>query len=121
MSRARLIVTAVTVQGLTQAAAARQYGLSESRVSRLMARWRVEGDAALEPRSRRPKSSPTATPPATVELIVNLRANLRRQGLDHGPATIVWHLAHHHGITRSRSTVARILSREGLVIPEPKK
>lgn len=121
MSRARLIVTAVTVQGLTQAQAARQYGLSESRVSRLMTRWRAEGDAALEPRSRRPKTSPTSTSLATVGLIVNLRANLRRQGLDHGSATIVWHLAHHHGVSISRSTVARILTREGLVLPEPKK
>jgi transposase InsO family protein len=58
---------------------------------------------------------------STVELIVNLRANLQRQGLDHGPATIVWHLQHHHNLTVSRSTVARTLTRAGLVIAEPKK
>ena len=86
-----------------------------------MARWRAEGDAALQPRSRRPHSSPTATPPATVELIVNLRANLQGRGLDHGPATIVWHLEHEHQRTVSRATVARILTREGLVTPAPKK
>jgi transposase InsO family protein len=121
VSRERLIVTAVTVQGLSQAAAARAYGLSESRVSRIMARWRREGDAGLEPRSRRPRTSPTAIPAATVELIVNLRANLHRQGLDHGPATIAWHLHHHHGITVSRSTIARTLTRAGLVTAEPNK
>lgn len=121
MSRERLIVTAVTVQGLSQAEASRAYGLSESRVSRMMARWRREGDAALEPRSRRPRTSPTAIPPSTVELIVNLRANLQRQGLDHGPATIVWHLQHHHDVTVSRSTIARTLTRAGLVTAEPKK
>lgn len=60
MSRARLIVMAVTVQGLSQAEAARRYGLSESRVIRIMTRWRLEGDAGLEPRSRRPKTSPHA-------------------------------------------------------------
>ena len=92
MSRERLIVTAVTVRGLSQAEAARAYGLSQSRVSRILARWRREGDAGLVPRSRRPKTSPTAIPAATVELIVNLRANLQQQGLDHGPATIIWHL-----------------------------
>lgn len=121
MSRERLIVTAVTVQGLSQAQAARDYGLSQSRVSRIMARWRREGAAGLEPRSRRPKTSPTAIPAATVELIVNLRANLQQQGLDHGPATIVWHLQHHHGVTVSRATVARTLTRAGLVTAEPKK
>jgi len=121
VSRAQLIVTAVTLQGLTQAEAARAYGLSESRVSRIMARWRAEGDAAFEPGSRRPKTTPTATPPATIELIVNLRANLAGRGLDHGPATIAWHLQHHHGITVSRATIARILTRQGLVTPAPKK
>jgi transposase InsO family protein len=52
---------------------------------------------------------------------VNLRANLQHRGLDHGPATIVWHLQHHHDITVSRSTVARTLTRAGLVTAEPKK
>jgi transposase InsO family protein len=33
----------------------------------------------------------------------------------------VWHLAAHHGIVVSRATVARILTRHGLVAPEPKK
>jgi transposase InsO family protein len=119
VSRERLIVTAVTVQGLSQAQAARTYGLSESRVSRIMARWRLEGEAALEPRSRRPKTSPTAIPASTVELIVNLRANLQQQGLDHGPETIAWHLRHRHDVTVSRSTVARTLTRAGLVTAEP--
>ncbi|WP_395638572.1 helix-turn-helix domain-containing protein [Pseudolysinimonas sp.] len=64
MSRERLIVTAVAIQGLSQAEAARAYGLSESRVSRIMTRWRREGEAGLEPRSRRPKTTPTAIPAA---------------------------------------------------------
>ena len=61
MSRADLIVTAITVQGLSQAEAARTYGLSPSRVSRIMARWRREGEAGLEARSRRPKTSLSTT------------------------------------------------------------
>ena len=52
---------------------------------------------------------------------MNLRANLQTRGLDHGPATIAWHLQHHHAMTVSRATIARILNREGLVTPEPKK
>ncbi len=37
------------------------------------------------------------------------------------PDTITWHLATHHGTTVSRSTVHRILTRAGLITPEPKK
>jgi hypothetical protein len=43
------------------------------------------------------------------------------QGLDAGPETIAWHLAHHHDITVSRATVARHLTARGMVTPEPKK
>ncbi|GAA2071952.1 hypothetical protein GCM10009821_07440 [Aeromicrobium halocynthiae] len=41
--------------------------------------------------------------------------------MDAGPETIVWHLEHHHDVQVSRATVARILHRQGLVTPEPKK
>jgi len=86
-----------------------------------MARYRAEGEAAFEPRSRRPLTSPAATPAATVELVLTLRKQLIGQGLDAGADTIVWHLAQHYGIALSRATVHRILVREGAVVPEPKK
>jgi hypothetical protein len=60
--------------------------------SRLVARYRVEGEAAFEPRYRRPHSQPTAIPMATVALIIRLRSQLVRQGLDAGSHTIAWHL-----------------------------
>jgi transposase InsO family protein len=121
VSKARLVITAITVQGLSQAQAARTYGLSEAWVSRLMARYRTEGEAAFEPKSRRPKSSPSATPTATVELIVRLRRDLETAGLDAGPDTIKWHLAQHHQIAVSAATISRHLAKAGLVTPEPKK
>ncbi|HEU0213572.1 MAG TPA: IS481 family transposase [Jiangellaceae bacterium] len=121
MSRARLVITAITQQGLSQAEAARTYGLSEATVSRLMARYRAEGEAAFEPRSKRPKASPTALSAQLVDLIVRLRKELTETGLDAGPETIGWHLAHHHGHQISRATIARYLGRAGLVVPEPKK
>ncbi|WP_218040423.1 integrase core domain-containing protein [Actinomadura sp. WMMB 499] len=74
-----------------------------------------------QPRSRRPKTSPSATAPETVELIVRLRKELSEQGLDAGPDTIAWHLAHHHHITVSRATIARHLTTRGLVTPQPGK
>jgi len=121
VSKARLIITAVTIEGRSQADVARTYGVSKGWVSKRISRWRIEGEAAFEPRSRRPRTSPTALPVTTVDLIVNLRTNLHRQGLDHGPATIVWHLANHHNITVSQATISRTLTRAGLVTPEPKK
>ena len=76
MSKARLIITAVVVEGRSQAEVADGYGVSPGWVSKLVARYRAEGEAAFEPRSRRPKTSPTAIPEATVELIVRLRKEL---------------------------------------------
>jgi hypothetical protein len=43
----------------------------------------------------------------TVELIVELREKLTATGLDAGPDTIRWHLAHDHDVTVSRATVVR--------------
>lgn len=73
MSKARLIITAVEIEGISQAEVARRYGVSKGWVSKLIARYRAESDAALEPRSRAPRTSLTATPAATVELVIALR------------------------------------------------
>lgn len=121
MSKARLVITAVVVEGRSQAEVAEAYGVSKSWVSKLIARYRAEGDTAFEPRSRRPHTSPTATPTATLELITRLRQELTTAGLDAGPDTIAWHLEHHHGVTVSVSTISRHLTRAGLVTPEPRK
>ncbi|MGB8649193.1 MAG: IS481 family transposase, partial [Mycobacteriales bacterium] len=115
------MITAVVLEGRTQGETARAYGVSQGWVSRLVARYKVEGEAAFEPHSRRPRTSPTATTAESIELIVRLRKELSEQGLDAGPATLAWHLQHHHQLRISQSTIARTLTREGLVIPEPKK
>jgi transposase InsO family protein len=121
VSKARLVITAVVVEGRSQAEVAREYNVSKGWVSKLVARYRAEGDAAFEPRSRRPKTSPTAIPDTTVELIVELRRRLAAQGLDAGADTIGWHLEHHHQIRVSRATIDRTLRRHGLVTPTPAK
>jgi transposase InsO family protein len=121
MSKARLVVTAVMVEKRSPAEVARSYGVARSWVYTLLRRYRVEGAAAFEPRSRRPKTSPSAISPDTVELIVRLRKDLAGQGLDAGPHTICWHLEHHHRIRVSAATVSRILARQGLVTPDPGK
>lgn len=121
MSKARLVITAVVVEGRTQAEVARSYGISKGWVSKLLARYRAEGDSAFEPRSRRPNTSPTAISPTTVELIVRLRKELTEQGLDAGPDTLAWHLAHHHDAQVSPATISRYLHTHGLVTPQPRK
>jgi transposase InsO family protein len=121
VSKARLVITAVVVEGRRPGEVAKAYGVSRSWVYELLARYRAEGDAALEARSRRPKTSPGALAAETVELIVELRKDLESQGLDAGPDTVRWHLEHRHGVRVSASTVARYLARRGLVVPQPAK
>src|SRR6202012_1929304 len=97
------------------------YGVSQGWVSRLVGRYRAEGEAAFEGRARRPLPSPAAISQDTVDLIVALRKDLAGRGLDAGPDTICWHLEHHHQIRVSAATVSRYLARAGLVSPQPAK
>jgi transposase InsO family protein len=121
MSKARLVITAVIVEGRTVSEAARSYGVSRSWAYELIARYRADGDRALEPRSRRPKTSPRRISDATIELILTQRRELLAQGLDAGPHTIAWHLDHHHHLKVSPATIWRHLRAAGEITPEPKK
>ena len=120
MSKQRLVITSV-LAGQSQSEVARRYGVSQGWISKLMARWRLEGEAAFEPRSRRPRNTPNATPPEVVELIIALRRRLTDAGLDAGAETIAWHLSHTHQVVAHRATIHRILTRNGLVEAEPRK
>lgn len=80
MSKAELVITAVIVEGRTQAEVAAEYGVSKGWVSKLIARYNAEGQAAFEPRSRRPKTSPWAIDAEVVELILELREKLTNAG-----------------------------------------
>jgi transposase InsO family protein len=121
MSKARLVITAVTIQKRPVSEVARTYGVARSWIYTLLARYQAEGEAASEPRSRRPRTSPSAVSTDTAELIVRLRKDLAGQGLDAGPHTIAWHLREHHQVTVSPATISRRLARAGLVIPAPAK
>ncbi|HEU4512833.1 MAG TPA: IS481 family transposase [Nocardioidaceae bacterium] len=121
MSKAQLVITALFVEKQTPAQVAARYGVHRAWVYKLKARYEAEGDAALEPRSRRPHRSPNAVPPETIELVLRLRKELLEAGHDAGPDTLLWHLTHHHEVTLSRATVHRILARHGAITPEPKK
>jgi Homeodomain-like domain len=82
--------------------------------------WR-EGEAAFEPRSRRPHSSPRRTSDAAEDAIVELRKELAQAGHDAGAETIAWHLRQRNGSSPSVATIWRVLSRRGFVLPQPHK
>jgi transposase InsO family protein len=121
MSLARLVITAVRVEGRSKSAVAREYGISRRWVHELVSRYDTAGDAGLVPRSRRPHTSPTRTPIRVEEAIVAWRKTLSDQGLDAGAETIAVHLAGELGAAPSTATIWRILSRRGFVTPQPHK
>src|SRR6478735_11462725 len=60
VSKARLVITAVTLEKRPVAEVAATYGVSRSWIYELLARYRDEGESAFEPRSKAPKTSPGA-------------------------------------------------------------
>jgi transposase InsO family protein len=122
MSMARLVITAVKVEGRTKSEVARDYGLSRFWVQQLVHRFEAEGVAAFEPRSRRPRLSPHAVSLEVEDRIVRLRKTLSKGGLDAGAETVAAHLAA-AGVqpVPAVSTIWRILSRRGFVVPQPQK
>jgi transposase InsO family protein len=121
MSKHRVAVLKVVSAQLSVTAAAAEYGFSRQHLQRLLRRYRDGGLEALEPRSRRPHSSPVRTPEAVRERIVAVRTELTARGLDAGPVTIAWHLERAGLRAPSTSTIRRILHAAGLIVPEPHK
>jgi transposase InsO family protein len=111
----------VVSKQLSVTEAAAEYGLSRRHLHRLLARYRDGGLDALQPRSRRPKTHPTATPDLVRTRIVELRGDLARNGTDAGPLTIAWHLEREGFQVPAPSTISRILSQAGLVVAQPRK
>ncbi len=122
MSLARLVVTAVRIEGRTKAEVSRDYGVSPRWVYELCRRFDAEGEAGLEPRSRRPRGSPRQTPGPG-------RGRDRRapQGAHRpGPGRRRPHdrlppRAASRRALPSVATIWRILSRRGFVTPQPQK
>lgn len=121
MDMGRYLVEAHLLEGRSVAELAEAHGIHRSWIYKLLARYRAEGEAGLVPRSRRPRSSPTATPVEFENEIVLLRKQLTEEGLDGGAVTIHWHLSRRHNTVPSVSSIWRILKRRGFVTPQPKK
>ncbi|SDE68634.1 DDE-type integrase/transposase/recombinase, partial [Pseudonocardia oroxyli] len=100
-----------------------EHGISRKSFYALRKRARVEGPAAvLEPRSRRPRSSPSTLTEQIKAQAVAVRAALEASGLDHGPISVHDKMAA-MGLASVPSTasLARIFRETGVARREPRK
>jgi transposase InsO family protein len=97
------------------------HDVSASWLFKLLRRYRLEGPEGLEPRSRRPRRSPTRIADLFEEEIVAIHKELAGDGLDAGAETVHYHLAERHRQPPSVSTVFRVLKARGFVTFQPQK
>lgn len=122
----KLVAAAVVAVGegraINVSAVCRQAGVSRKTFYKWVARYRAEGMAGLEERSRRPRRSPGQISAEVEDQVVRLRKELIDAGVDHGATTIQWHLGQ-RGVkpVPSIAGVHRVLVRRGLVDPQPRK
>jgi len=119
MSLRRLIVE-VDTEGLNVVGFCAEHGISTWFFYALRRRFLLEGDAALEPRSRAPQRVANRTPVAVEDAIVAKRKELQDAGLDAGPESIAFALRGLPGLP-SPSTIWRRLQARGFIVPEPAK
>ena len=80
MALGRYVVDAVLLEGRSAGEVARAHGISRYWLYKLIARYREGGYAALEPRSRRPRSCAHAVAQGIQAAIVRLRGDLAAAG-----------------------------------------
>jgi putative transposase len=100
-----------------------EQGISRKSFYELRKRAQVEGPAeVLEPRTRRPRTSPSKLTDEVKEQALQVRAALEASGLDHGPIS-VHDKMHSMGLkpVPSTASLARIFREAGVARPEPKK
>jgi transposase InsO family protein len=99
-----------------------ELGISRDTYYRYRRRFAADGLPGLQLRSRAPRTSPTRTDEPMTGLIVTARKELEREGWDNGAWSIHSRLLH-DGVDQvpSARTIHRVLQRQGLVEPEPRK
>ena len=121
MGLGRYVVDAIVLEGRSPSELARTHQVSRSWIYELVSRYRQGGYPALEPRSRRPHSCRHEVGPRAKALVLQMRRDLVRAGHDAGAQTIAHHLARRLKRVPSVTTIWRILSRHGLITPQPHK
>lgn len=81
-----------------------------------LGRWQ-----AMELASTRPRRSPSSTSQEMIETVLAVRVELEKGGWDNGPLSVQSALLRRGVESPSRATLARIFTRAGVVIAEPKK
>jgi len=102
----------------------RSMGISRTAFYKWRGRFHAGGVQGLLDRSRRPLTTPGATLLVVEDAVVRWRKELQNTGCDCGPQSIRWKLEKDPQFAHplpSRATIARILSRRGLVTPQPRK
>ena len=120
MDKGRFLIETHLRTGRPIAELASAHDVSRSWLYKLLQRYRREGEAGLEARSRRPHRSPTRISDRWEEAIVALRKELSDDGFDAGAETIHYHLSL-RGEAPSVSTIWRVLKARGFVTPQPHK
>ncbi len=121
MGLERYVVDAVVLEGRSSRELARLHGISKSWIYQLVTRFRAGGYDALTARSRRPHGCSHQVGPELQAAIIALRQELDAAGYDAGPASIRHHLLQRFPEVPAPGTIWRILSRHGLVTPQPQK
>jgi transposase InsO family protein len=121
VDKSRFLIETHLRTGRPIAELAAAHGVHRSWLYKLLARYRREGAAGLEPRSRRPHSSPTRIADRHEDAIVALRKELCDAGFDAGAETIHTHLSRRQDEVPSVSTIWRVLKARGFVTPQPHK
>ena len=121
MSIMRVIVLAITHQGLTKHQAAEKYNVTRRWIDILLKRFEQGGLEALEPQSRKPHSNPKQISDDLVEAVKQKRYELEATGLDAGPLSIHWHLQQDNVEPPSTATIRRILVKANMIQPQPRK
>jgi transposase len=105
MEQGRFLVEAHLREGRPVSELAATHGVSRSWLYKLLARYRQDGWAGVEARSRRPNHSPTRITDRYEDEIVALRKKLTDDGYDAGAVTIQHHLAPRHPSVPSVPTI----------------
>lgn len=100
-----------------------EHGISRKSFYQLRKRAQAEGPAAvLEPRTRRPRASPSKLTDEVKAQAVQVRAALEASGLDHGPISVHDKMrAMGLEVVPSTASLARIFREAGVARLEPKK
>ncbi len=116
------LVAAVADGSLNVSGFCVEQGISRSTFYKWRNRFRVEGLAGLEERSRTPTSASPRMAADVENRIVEIRKELSEAGLDAGPATIRVHIANEDfDPVPSEASIWRALHRRGFITPQPEK